>query len=389
MGWCSCGIGVLVATHARRHPPDKQSAGLERGRKPRPSRPSATAASVTRKVNSSGNVCFAGTNYRVGSKYRRRQVQVAVVGDSVEISIGSELIRSHAVRHDRTREHGALANPGGRPKRINAAWGFVSGSCRGRAVRRVPGLDRSPSGVTNENQPHEVRRGRSSPGDEDAHAEPEPPVVTTEFNRAIDEAAALGRKGEAWAALARLQDVDIEDVVARLIAEDVRDLGPADRDEAVAHAVTALYEEWANNKPVLSVLGFLKVAARNRASTLRATRPQAEDGADPAAVDSAPDLDDLDDDPVARRHRAVAVARQLLPKLGQASLIETMSLFLDRVEAGDDASPTVIAEALDKPYSTVTTHLARGLDRLRHRLQDADLDALLEDNDDDFEEEDL
>jgi transposase InsO family protein len=113
--------GVLVATHARRHPIDKQTAGLERGRKPRPSRPTATAVSVTRKVDISGSVCFAGTSYRAGNAYRRRQVQVAVVGDTVEISIGNELIRSHPVRHDRTREHGALANPGGRPHRINAA----------------------------------------------------------------------------------------------------------------------------------------------------------------------------------------------------------------------------------------------------------------------------
>lgn len=118
-----------------------------------------TAASVTRKVDSSGNVCFAGTNYRVGSKYRRRQVQVAVIGDTVEISIGNQLIRSHKVRHDRTREHGALANPGGRPHRINAAqpalqcrqgtgaevsryWGLT----RGGPVRRVPGLDTRRSG---------------------------------------------------------------------------------------------------------------------------------------------------------------------------------------------------------------------------------------------------
>jgi transposase InsO family protein len=113
--------GVLIATHARRHPLDKQAAGLERGRSLRPSRPAATAASVTRKVDSSGNVCFAGASYRVGNKYRRRQVQVAVVGDTVEISIGNELIRSWPVHHDRTREHGALANPGGRPHRINAA----------------------------------------------------------------------------------------------------------------------------------------------------------------------------------------------------------------------------------------------------------------------------
>ena len=116
--------GVLIATHPRRHPVDKQAAGVERGRRPAPSRPparTAAVASVTRKVDSSGNVCFAGSSYRVGSKYRRRQVQVAVVGDTVEVSIGNELIRSHKAKHDRTREHGALANPGGRPRRTNAA----------------------------------------------------------------------------------------------------------------------------------------------------------------------------------------------------------------------------------------------------------------------------
>lgn len=113
--------GVLVATHARRHPLDKQSASVERGRRPRPSRRSASSPSVTRKVDSSGHVSFAGANYRVGNPYRRRQVQVAVVGDTIEISIGEQLIRSHPVKHDRTREHGALANPGGRPHRTNAA----------------------------------------------------------------------------------------------------------------------------------------------------------------------------------------------------------------------------------------------------------------------------
>ena len=61
------------------------------------------------------------TTVDVDTAYRRRQVQIAVVGDTVEISIGEQLIRSHKAKHDRTREHGALANPGGRPHRINAA----------------------------------------------------------------------------------------------------------------------------------------------------------------------------------------------------------------------------------------------------------------------------
>jgi transposase InsO family protein len=119
---------VLVATHAARHPRSRQSAAERRGQRPDPPAPakaplrrSASAASVTRKVDSSGNLSFAGTNYRVGNAFRRRQVQVAVVGGTVEISVGEELIRVHPVRHDRTREHGALANPGGRPHRINAA----------------------------------------------------------------------------------------------------------------------------------------------------------------------------------------------------------------------------------------------------------------------------
>ncbi len=76
---------------------------------------------MTRKVDSSGAVCFAGATYRVGNAHRRRQVQLTIVGDVVEISSGGEVIRTHPIRHDRSREHGAFANPGGRPRRVNAA----------------------------------------------------------------------------------------------------------------------------------------------------------------------------------------------------------------------------------------------------------------------------
>ncbi len=94
------------------------------GRKPRrPSVPrQATVGQVgTRKVDSSGSICFAGTTYRVGRPHRRRQVQLAIVGEVVEISSGGHVLRTHPIRHDRSREHGAFANPGGRPHRINAA----------------------------------------------------------------------------------------------------------------------------------------------------------------------------------------------------------------------------------------------------------------------------
>jgi hypothetical protein len=107
--------------HPRPPPCDREAAG--RTAPPEGSNeaaPVTDGGAVTRKVDSSGNVCFAGASYRAGSKFRR-QVQVAVVGDTVELSVGTELIRTHPIRHDRTREHGALANPGGRPRRINAA----------------------------------------------------------------------------------------------------------------------------------------------------------------------------------------------------------------------------------------------------------------------------
>jgi transposase InsO family protein len=115
--------GVLVATHAQRHRPDKEAAALQRAPKrqrPRP-RQATVGQPVTRKVDSSGSVSFAGMPYRVGKTHKRRQVQIAIVGELVEISSGGEIIKTHPIRHNRSREHGAFANPGGRPHRINAA----------------------------------------------------------------------------------------------------------------------------------------------------------------------------------------------------------------------------------------------------------------------------
>ena len=75
-----------------------------------------------RKVDRNGSVSFAGANYRVGNAFRGRQVEVSLAGDTVQIWSDDRIIRTHAARHDRRKEHGAFANPGGRPDRINAAW---------------------------------------------------------------------------------------------------------------------------------------------------------------------------------------------------------------------------------------------------------------------------
>ena len=114
---------VLIATHAQRHRPAQETKALARKVKQRRRRPrqATVGQTVTRKVDSSGNVCFAATTYRVGNAHRRRQVHVAIVGDTVEISAGGEILKVHPIRHDRSREHGAFANAGGRPSRSNAA----------------------------------------------------------------------------------------------------------------------------------------------------------------------------------------------------------------------------------------------------------------------------
>lgn len=76
---------------------------------------------VVRKVDSSGGISFAGVSYRVGYGHRREQVEVRVVGDTVEISQGGKLLRVHAAKHDPIKAHGAFANPVGKPDQINAA----------------------------------------------------------------------------------------------------------------------------------------------------------------------------------------------------------------------------------------------------------------------------
>ena len=116
--------GVLIATHARRHDPAKQTASMDRGevgRRQCPTVASRSAVAVTRKVDTTGHVSYAGAYYKAGAGLKTQSVQVAVVRRKVEISQNGEVIVKHPIKHDRIKEYGALANPGGRPRRINAA----------------------------------------------------------------------------------------------------------------------------------------------------------------------------------------------------------------------------------------------------------------------------
>jgi transposase InsO family protein len=106
--------GVLVATHAER----RIEGAKATTRTPRAgrARPASSGLSVTRAVDTSGSISFAGAPYRVGRSWGGRSVEVAIVAGSVQISENGTVIRVHQIRHDRTKEHGAFATPKGRPR---------------------------------------------------------------------------------------------------------------------------------------------------------------------------------------------------------------------------------------------------------------------------------
>jgi transposase InsO family protein len=133
---------VLVAEHVQRRKPDngdqQQLVRLRQGSR-RPRQPTDGLA-VTRVVDSSGYVSFAGTNYRVGNHWRGRSAQVSIVADSVQLSIDGQIVRVHPIRHDRAKEHGAFATPNGRPRQRQdapAGAGVKAMPLRGRPTGRA------------------------------------------------------------------------------------------------------------------------------------------------------------------------------------------------------------------------------------------------------------
>ena len=117
--------GVVVATHAQRLRAD-QADRAPRARTARKTRDATAGLTVTRLANHDGQVTFAGTTYRAGRMWARAFIDVTIVAGSVQLSRDGKVIRVHPIRHDRSRELGAFANPQGRARRKNSAIGYVS-----------------------------------------------------------------------------------------------------------------------------------------------------------------------------------------------------------------------------------------------------------------------
>ena len=122
--------GVVVATHAQRLRED-HAGRAPRARVARRARDATAGLAVTRLADGSGNVSFAGVTYGAGRRWAREPLDVTIVAGSVQLSRDGKVIRVHPIRHDRSRELGAFANPKGRPRRKNSATGNVAlRSCR-------------------------------------------------------------------------------------------------------------------------------------------------------------------------------------------------------------------------------------------------------------------
>ncbi len=131
--------GVVVATHAQRMRED-QADRLPRAPVTRRARDATAGLTVTRLADRAGVVSFAGTSYPAGRGWVRQPVDVTIVAGSVQLSRDGKVIRVHPIRHDRSRELGAFANPKGRPA-ARTPRPALSPSYRNSPVTRVPELD--------------------------------------------------------------------------------------------------------------------------------------------------------------------------------------------------------------------------------------------------------
>ena len=129
---------VLVAEHVQRCKPETEPRQLVQGR--RTARQPTSGMTVTRVADGTGAVSFAGTTYRVGNAWRRRDVQVSIVAGSVQLACDGQIVRVHPIRHDRSKEHGAFATPNGRPRQPQdapAGAGVNATPLRGRPTGRA------------------------------------------------------------------------------------------------------------------------------------------------------------------------------------------------------------------------------------------------------------
>jgi hypothetical protein len=106
-------IGVVVATHARRHLIDDDDKMDRRPWRPAPPTKVARCCGSWTSTDRSASRAPAIASATASSE----PLSERVVGDTVQITLDGLLLRTHRARHDKSKEFGALAHPHGKPRR--------------------------------------------------------------------------------------------------------------------------------------------------------------------------------------------------------------------------------------------------------------------------------
>jgi DNA-directed RNA polymerase specialized sigma24 family protein len=163
----------------------------------------------------------------------------------------------------------------------------------------------------------------------------------------------------------------------RLPADDI--------DFAVARAMETIYFDIRDGKRIADIHSFMWKVADRRAYE-RDRERQVEIATDPDELALVSDrmgrtsaVDAVEDEDSSRRRTAVAIARSLLPSLGQESIQQVFSLVLDALERDEiHLSNSDIAEMTGLSPDTVRTSLSRGFRRLERLARQKGLLAPVE-----------
>jgi DNA-directed RNA polymerase specialized sigma24 family protein len=224
-------------------------------------------------------------------------------------------------------------------------------------------------------------------GDDEAAEAPVPDGV----REAVAGAAEAAATGDAWGAVEALWRSPVLDGVVQRIRQRWPWLPDDDVDRATTEAFEAFHATVRRGERVRDPVHWLSRTARNRAAQIMRDRAR-EVPQDPTRVTHW----DHDGEPEAvlaadeRRSRAVAHARRLLPRLGQANVQAVMEVVLDAVERRVPSLSVIdIARALGQSQESVKVWYWRGFDRLTRLAAEEGLaaeDFQLERIDDEEEE---
>ncbi|MCX7428968.1 MAG: hypothetical protein NTW96_25500 [Planctomycetia bacterium] len=201
-------------------------------------------------------------------------------------------------------------------------------------------------------------------------AKPEPQIGPAERQadlvRLAGEAAAAGNPKEMLQALA--ESLALDGLLGRLRAKWPT-LHRDDLDFVIGQAVDAAYDLCRTARRVTNLLALIWKIADRRAYDRRDIQKR-DTGFDQEALSAVEDHRSSGNEPDAtdweqKRAKALAIARQLLPRLGQTNLQRVVEYLLDGIEAGREDIPNAeIAEALALSPATVRQAISRGLRRL-------------------------